>query len=180
MCGLQKTRRASTRLSDVLNSSGALFADRCRMGMPRSIARLAQLSAAAALAAVSSGALPAQSSEIAPPTMTEECLGIAFGAWTPPLDAASAGHRQSGSFDTNPISRARHERDWALRLEAGRDTTLILFPAWWPAGVAVRVPPVVAASGDTLKGTATALVADVRTKAPTATVMLWRVPCGGR
>ena len=149
--------------------------------MSRYIARLARLSAiVSVLAATSAMTLPAQATTTATPSAPEECLGLAFGDWTPPLDAVAAGHRQSGRFDTSAVSRAPNARDWALRLQAGRDTTLMLFPAWWPVGVAVRVPAVEAAGRDTLRGTATALVADARATAPTAAVLLWRVPCSGR
>lgn len=149
--------------------------------MSRSIARLARLSALTlVLAAASAATLPAQATGVATPPTGEECLGLSFGPWAPPLDAVAAGHLRSGRFDTSSVARAPAERDWALRLEAGRDTTLILFPAWWPVGVAVRVPAVAAVERDTLKGTATALVADASMNAPTATVLLWRVPCGRR
>ena len=67
-------------------------------------------------------------------------------------------------------------RDWASELLTGRDSTLMLFPQWWPAGVVIdfRVP---STRGDTLRGTATALVADGRRTAPVAPVLAWAVPC---
>ncbi len=148
--------------------------------MPRSVSRLIRLSSVAtALACVVATTLPAQAVPLAAPATVDECLGLTFGPWTPPLDAAAAGHRLSGRSDGSIDNRAPGARDWALRLEAGRDTTLILFPAWWPVGVAIRVPAATgAAERDTLKGTATALVADASVKAPTSAVLLWRVPCG--
>ncbi len=146
------------------------------MSHPR--ARLTLLSViGSVLVAASPATLRGQTTGTATASAAEECLGLAFGAWKPALNAVAAGHRQSGRFDTSAASRAPNDRDWALRLPAGRDTTLMLFPAWWPVGVAVRVPAVDAVGRDTLRGTATALVADGQATNPTTTVLLWRVPC---
>ena len=109
--------------------------------------------------------------------MEAECLGLAFGRWTPALDARAAGH---GSLpDARSLPHAPNGRDWAAAVSAGRDTTLMLFPAWWPAGVHVRLPGGARVTGDTVRGTATALVADGRLRSPRAEVRVWLVPCGG-
>ena len=127
-------------------------------------------------------ALAAAQTRPAPPAATvtreeEECLGFSFGRWTPALDARAAGHAAfppSGS-----LPQAPNGRDWAAAVNAGRDTTLMLFPAWWPAGVHVRLPSGARVTGDTVRGTATALVADGRVRAPVAEARVWLVPCGG-
>ena len=106
----------------------------------------------------------------------EECLGLAFGRWTPALDLAAAGHHVPNPAN---LAQAPNGRDWAAALESGRDTTLMLFPAWWPAGVHVQLPSGRRVAGDTVRGTAVALVADARARNPTARVLLWLVPCGG-
>lgn len=114
---------------------------------------------------------PAQPPAAAP----DECFGLTFGRWEPELDARAAGHRAVAA-DSAP-QRAPHGRDWAARLESGRDTTIILFPAWWPAGVAIRFPEGRAHPGDTTRGTATALVANGDVRPPTTAVLLQPVPC---
>lgn len=96
------------------------------------------------------------------------CVRIAFGTWTPPLNWAGAGHldssariahrvqqRRDSVFD-QASSGGRDEMVWTE--EAGRQR-LILFPSWWPAGVMITFPP--GALGDTLRGEAEALVADL-------------------
>lgn len=108
----------------------------------------------------------------------ELCLGFSFGAWTPPLDWTAAGHGERP--DPRSIPQAPSGRDWAANDRQDGDTTLTLFPAWWPAGVVVRLPSRIPLTGDTLRGTATALVADGRLAAPSANVMAWRVRCGAR
>ena len=104
------------------------------------------------------------------------CLGFAFGAFTPKLDWAKAGHRpiRSGSG----AERAPDGRDWASDRALPNDTTLYLFPSWWPVGVLVEVPSRRPAPGDTLSGRATALVASGKITPPVAPVRIWRVPCG--
>ena len=103
-----------------------------------------------------------------------ECLGFSFGKWTPALDARAAGHDPRARTGQ---AQAPGGRDWASELLSGRDSTLMLFPHWWPAGVLIdfRAPAV---HGDTLRGRATALVADGRLTAPVAPVLAWGVPCG--
>jgi hypothetical protein len=106
----------------------------------------------------------------------ELCLGFAFRAWTPPLDWKAAGHGERP--DPRSIPQAPSGRDWAANDRQDGDTTVTLFPAWWPAGVVVRLPSRIPLTGDTLHGTATALVADGRMTAPRADVLAWRVRCG--
>ena len=105
----------------------------------------------------------------------DECFGFVFGAWSPALDARAAGHPSPLAND--PALHAPGGRDWAWRLGIGRDTTLMLVPSWWPAGVIVRFPHGLAAGGDSALGTATAMVADGRVKAPVAKALLRRIAC---
>ena len=104
------------------------------------------------------------------------CLGFSFGPWTPPLDWRGAGHEVA--VDSARVLRAPDGRDWASPgLGSGSDTTLMLFPAWWPVGVEVALGTRSPALGDTVSGRATALVADGRREAPTSRVRAWQVPC---
>lgn len=126
-------------------------------------------------------AVPPAVPPVAPPGVSREpssdaaeCLGFAFGRWTPALDARAAGHP---ALAGGALPQAPNGRDWAAAIEAGRDTTLMLFPAWWPAGVHVRLPGRRAAARDTVRATATALVADGRVRAPSAIVLVWAVRC---
>ena len=105
----------------------------------------------------------------------DECFGFVFGAWTPALDARAAGHR--APVVDGAVLHAPGGRDWAWRLSVGRDTTFVLVPSWWPAGVIVRFPDGLAAGGDSARGTATALVADGRVRPPVAAAWLRPVPC---
>ena len=145
---------------------------------------LATTLAAAVAIGLAGAPLGAQSTDAptapatSPAPARDECFAFVFGGWTPPLDARAAGHRSGTRADTTP--QAPNGREWAVRLESQRDTTLMLFPPWWPAGVAIRVPPTADATADTVRGTAVALVADSRLTPPKAAVQLWRVPCGRR
>lgn len=100
------------------------------------------------------------------------CYRFAFGQWTPALDRAAAGH--------DPEARggpgAPGGRDWAVDNFGG--SALMLFPAWWPAGVSIKLAGAPPAVGATAKGTATALVADGRKQAPVAPITIMGVPCG--
>ena len=106
---------------------------------------------------------------------SDVCLGFSFGAWAPPLDWRAAGHGEPPSEQS--LQHAPNGRDWAADLPFGRDSTLILFPAWWPAGVAIKIPQHTLSPGDTVRGEAVALVADGRSKPPRASVLARRVPC---
>jgi hypothetical protein len=104
------------------------------------------------------------------------CLGFAFGAWTPKLDWKAAGHVPvTGHVEGD---RTPEGRDWAAPpSEAASDTALVLFPRWWPAGVAVALPTRTPAAGDTITGRAVALVPGPDIQAPVSRVRAWRVPC---
>ena len=103
------------------------------------------------------------------------CLGFMFAPWTPALDWRAAGH---GPIDSARVPEAPTGRRWAMPAgSSGTDSTLLLVPPWWPAGVVVTVPARGLAMGDTVAGRAMALVADGRLTAPTAKVRAWRVPC---
>ena len=103
------------------------------------------------------------------------CLGFAFGAFSPKLDWAKAGHApiRAGSTEQAPDGR-----DWASDQALPNDSSLYLFPAWWPVGVWVELATRAPAPGDTVSGRATALVARGNITPPVARVRAWRVPCG--
>ena len=106
------------------------------------------------------------------------CLGFSFGPWTPSLDWRTAGH--GARIDTSQMTVASTGRDWAVDGMRGiEDSVVLLFPKWWPVGVAVTLPTRRPAPGDTITGRAQALVADVKAKSPTSRVRAWAVPCGG-
>lgn len=126
-----------------------------------------QLTALALLAGAPSAALSQLSGGAA------ACFGFAFGAWTPALDLRAGGHDPSGP--RAPAAPAG--RDWADE-EKGREAQeLVLFPAWWPAGVVIAWEGRAPAEGDTVVANATALVADARKTPPRAKVRAWRVDC---
>ena len=104
------------------------------------------------------------------------CLGFSFGTWTPALSWRGAGHGEMPSAAT--LQHAPSGRDWAADGGAGSaDTLLILYPAWWPAGVRVDLPTRTPAPGDTVRGRAVAFVANGEVEPPTASVRAWRVRC---
>jgi hypothetical protein len=104
------------------------------------------------------------------------CLGFSFGAWTPPLDWRGAGHGEMPRASV--LQHAPSGRDWASDGGAGAaDTLLILYPAWWPAGVRVDLPTRTPAVGDTVVGKALAFVANGAVKSPEAKVRAWQVVC---
>jgi hypothetical protein len=106
------------------------------------------------------------------------CLGFSFGPWSPPLDWHAAGH--GAMPDSSLLQHAAPGRDWASATSAGAgdpDSLLVLFPSWWPAGVAVDIPRRAPAPGDTVSGRATALIADGTRKAPMSHIRAWRRPC---
>jgi hypothetical protein len=121
--------------------------------------------------ALSPATLTAQSQTTTPTV----CLGFAFGAWTPALDWRAAGHPP---LDPKFHLRADDGRDWATTEAVQNESTVILLPAWWPAGVSVTLPNRSPALGDTVIGAAFAFVADGRRTAPRSQVRAWRVPCG--
>lgn len=105
----------------------------------------------------------------------DECLRFIFGPWTPPLDAKAAGHPTFPPAESLP--QAPGGRGWAVSDSTTGDAQLLLYPSFWPAGVSVRFPRAPRAPHDTVRGTATALVADGRVRSPEAGVMAWLVPC---
>jgi hypothetical protein len=112
----------------------------------------------------------------APAREESVCLGFAFGGFTPKLDWAKAGHAPIRANATT--DRAPDGRDWASDQSVPNDTTMYLFPSWWPVGVLIELPTRRPALGDTLLGKATALVARGNVIPPVAKVKAWRVPCG--
>jgi hypothetical protein len=100
------------------------------------------------------------------------CYRFEFERWDPTLDAARA-------------ELARHGIDWRVQTPRAEGTMwdeeggapALLFPAWWPNGVAVTLAG--PARGDTLQGEAVAYVPDGRVRAPVTTVLAWRGPCRG-
>ena len=129
---------------------------------------------AAIVTLVLPNAARAQDSTAAPRSDDAVCLGFAFGAWTPKLDWKAAGHVPVTA--NVPGDKTPEGRDWAAPPVAG-DTSLMLFPRWWPAGVAVALPTRTPAVGDTIVGRAVALVPGPDMEAPTSRVRAWRVPC---
>ena len=105
----------------------------------------------------------------------DDCLRFIFGQWTPPLDAKAAGHPSFPPAESLP--RAPGGRGWAVRDSTSGDMQLLLYPSFWPAGVRARFPREPRTPHDTVRGTATALVADGRVQSPEAEVLAWLVPC---
>jgi hypothetical protein len=108
----------------------------------------------------------------------DECFGFTFGKWDPPLKTASSTY--SPGYDPTSSAPAGTPPSWAMRTPtsdaagAPADSVLLLFPPWWPAGVAIQWTT---QHGDTLTGVARALVADGRVKNPESAVRALRIPC---
>lgn len=129
---------------------------------------------AVALCAASSAA--AQSAPRAQSSNAGLCFGFSFGKWTPALDWTRAGH--SPPLDSLHTSMAPGGRGWASSdVEAQSDTTLLLFPQWWPAGVLVVLQSKLTTTIDTTPGRAIALVADGRKQPSTSPIRAWLVRC---
>ena len=114
----------------------------------------------------------------------DECFGFSFGPFTPALDFAAAGHPGKAAdmrgWPTGRREEVPTARESAIRVDDDlRDSLLILYPSWWPAGIAVHWSSR-GSLGDTLKGVAHAFVANGTAKVPTSSVRGWRVPCGRR
>jgi len=120
------------------------------------------------LLVLATASLEAQSPDAA------QCYGFSFGTWTPALDLASAGHRPLSPASEQP--KAPGGRDWASDVMPN-DTTMLLFPTWWPAGIQVTLARKPRSNADTVSGNAQALVADGRATAPRAPLRAWRVAC---
>ena len=109
---------------------------------------------------------------------TDFCLGFTFGAWKPALDWVEAGHRPG--VDTTRYPKAPGGRDWAVSgAKSEGDTTFVLFPVWWPAGVVVSLERTPMTAADTVRGRAMALVADGRKRSPTSIIRAWQKSCHG-
>jgi hypothetical protein len=109
------------------------------------------------------------------PDTSNVCFGFRFGAFTPALDRVAAGHP---ALADSVLQRAPGGRDWASDLGRSSDTTLVLFPGWWPAGVIVEFARRPVSRADTVDGVARAFVANGQLTPPKALVRLWRVNCG--
>ena len=107
-----------------------------------------------------------------------ECCGLRFGTWQPTLSSVASTYNPG--YDPKASAPAGSPRDWATRIpngppsESAGDSVLMLFPAWWPVGVAIEWKE---QRGDTLVGVARALVADGRLKNPETSVRAVHVAC---
>jgi hypothetical protein len=131
------------------------------------------------LLAAAAGALGADRTSNAQGAPTP-CYRLAFGVWSPPLDWDGAGHGRTAVAPPAMASRradrlAPGDRDFAA-FDPAADSTMLLFPAWWPVGVLIRFDPR-PVPGDTIRGTATALVADGGTPRSVAGVRIVPFPC---
>lgn len=129
-----------------------------------------------ALVVTLAGSLRAQGTDAAKHSESFQCYGFSFGKWTPPLDWERSGH--VGPLDSARVPHAPNGRGWAASdIEMPSDTSLLLFPPWWPAGVLVvfKTKPLTVA--DTAPGKAIALVADARKQPSTSSIRGWLVPC---
>lgn len=123
------------------------------------------------------GSLPAQSADPRP----NECWGFVFGAWSPALDWAAAGHADYTSHVAPPPAPDASSTGGAPRHDAASFTrtggpALVLYPTWWPVGVGITLERQPAA-GDTVRGVAHAFVADGRSTPPESRILAWRKPC---
>ena len=103
------------------------------------------------------------------------CYGFAFGRWTPALDLIAAGHDPAAPAGPG----APEGRGWATDDSTSRGS-MMLFPAWWPAGVRVTLSGAAPQAGDTVSGSAVALVRDGRHRPPRAPLKVWGVSCAPR
>jgi hypothetical protein len=116
---------------------------------------------------------------------SSKCWRFAFGAWTPPLDWASAGHDGQATDLANRVQRVRDSvfardtnavRNNAMIWERTRDGwSVVLFPQWWPVGVQVEFDSVLA-GGTEMSGRATALVANANSQPSRARARALRCP----
>lgn len=146
--------------------------------MPPSIPRsLDPLIPLLALALALAAPLSAQSADPRP----NECWGFVFGAWSPALDWAAAGHADLAARAARPPAPEASSTGGAPRHDAASFTrsggpALVLYPTWWPVGVGITLDrqPV---AGDTVPGVAHAFVADGRSTPPESRILAWRRPC---
>jgi hypothetical protein len=115
-----------------------------------------------------------------PDPRPNECWGFVFGAWSPALDWAAAGHANLGPRlkppapeESSTEGAPRHD---AASFERTGGPALVLYPTWWPVGVGITLDrqPV---GGDTVRGVAHAFVADGRVTPPQSRILAWRKPC---
>jgi hypothetical protein len=107
---------------------------------------------------------------------TPACLRFQFGVWSPALNWKGAGH--VSTLDTSKVERTADGRAWAAPAAVdGGDSVLVLYPAFWPAGVALSFDARTLVIGDTAVAKATAFVADARLARPIAPAKVWRVEC---
>jgi len=105
------------------------------------------------------------------------CFGFSFGPWTPPLDWRASGHERTPESISVPL--ASDGRGWADELtHPDQNGTMLIFPSWWPVGVKVALPARALTPGDTVAGTAIALVGNGYVMPPRAAVRAWLVRCG--
>jgi hypothetical protein len=105
------------------------------------------------------------------------CFGFSFGPWTPPLDWRASGHERTPESISVPL--ASGGRGWADELtHPDQNGTMLIFPSWWPVGVKVALPARALTPGDTVEGSAIALVGNGFVTPPRAAVRAWLVRCG--
>jgi hypothetical protein len=115
------------------------------------------------------------------------CLRFAFGVWNPLLNWEEAGHAGKADANGQAVRRLRDSiflqqpgstaADGMIWDEKSGGRRVVVFPAWWPAGIVVQFDSMTV-SGDTLRGIAEAMVADGAAARPTAKVRALRVACG--
>ena len=115
------------------------------------------------------------------------CWKFAFGEWTPALNWTGAGHAGAADSTALVVHRIRdsvYARDRrATRTDAmswertSHGMLLLLFPAWWPAGVEVTFDSALV-EGREMLGTAVAMVANASRAPSTARARAWQVACG--
>lgn len=120
---------------------------------------------------------------VVPPDRDAEpsCLRFRFGTWTPVLDWKRSGHPSAP--DSVRLPRTASGQAWAVGASTtssaiAGDTTLVLYPGFWPAGVSISFDPRAFVANDTVTGLARAFVADASQPTSTTRATLWRVPCG--
>ena len=155
-----------------------LAAKRQPLGAVAGISRMRRLFGIVLLLASSLAALTsaARAQSSAPLAEAGNCFGFSFGQWSPALDWHASGHAGTPAGHSSPL--APGGREWAAApISPTAEGMIILFPAWWPAGVSIALPAGALAPGDTAEGRATAMVANGST-ASSAAVRAWRVRCG--